>query len=58
MVQKVFYGEVNSVTATVKEISWNEKLILGIIVLSIFFIGVYPQPVFNLTRAAVKLVTG
>jgi len=55
MVQKVFYGELNTLTATVKEISWNEKIILGIIVISIFALGIFPQPVFDLTKEAVKL---
>ena len=58
MVQKVFYGETNAITDGVKEIALNEKIILGVIVIAIFFIGVYPQPLFNLTKDAVTLIMG
>jgi NADH-quinone oxidoreductase subunit M len=54
MIQKIFYGETNTITAAVKDISWNEKLILALIVCIIFFIGVYPQPVIDLTKEAVR----
>ena len=53
MIQKVFYGNSNSVTEAVKEISWNEKFILALIVCMIFIIGIYPQPVIDLTKDAV-----
>lgn len=53
MIQKIFYGNSNAITAEVKDISWNEKLILGIIVCIIFFVGVYPQPLIDLTKEAV-----
>ena len=53
MIQKVFYGNSNSVVDAVKDISWNEKFILGAIVCLIFIVGVYPQPVIDLTKDAV-----
>ena len=56
MVQKVFYGEVNSLTATVKEISWNEKMILSVIVVLIFAAGIFPQPIFDLTKDTVSMI--
>jgi NADH-quinone oxidoreductase subunit M len=56
MVQKVFYGETNAITATVKEIALNEKIILSVIVVAIFLVGVFPQPLFNLTKDAVTLI--
>jgi NADH-quinone oxidoreductase subunit M len=58
MVQKVFYGETNSLTATIKEIAWNEKIILAVIVVLIFALGVFPQPIFNLTRDALTSMAG
>jgi NADH-quinone oxidoreductase subunit M len=58
MVQKVFYGESNTLTAAIKEISWNEKIILSVIVVAIFMVGVFPQPLFNLTKDAVTLIIG
>jgi NADH-quinone oxidoreductase subunit M len=58
MVQKVFYGETNSYTATVKEITLSEKIILAVIVVAIFLMGIFPQPMFDLTKDAVMLITG
>lgn len=58
MVQKVFYGEVNSITSDIKEIAWNEKIILAVIVITIFMVGVFPQPILNLTKDAVFLISG
>jgi NADH-quinone oxidoreductase subunit M len=54
MIQKVFFGSTNAVTAEVKDISLNEKIVLMIIVGIIFFIGVYPQPLIELTKDAVN----
>ncbi len=58
MVQKVFYGQTNALTEAVKEISWNEKIILSVVVVAIFLVGVYPQPMFELTKDTVKLILG
>lgn len=56
MIQKIFYGETNTVTSTVGDISWNEKLTLVVIVLIIFITGVYPQPLIDLTRDALPMI--
>jgi len=56
MVQKVFYGPANATTALMKDISINEKLILGIIVVVIFIAGIYPQPFFELTKDSVAAI--
>ncbi|MEI9958098.1 MAG: NADH-quinone oxidoreductase subunit M [Ferruginibacter sp.] len=60
MVQKVFYGETNAITENVKEIALNERIILSVIVVAIFMIGIFPQPMLNLTKdvAAVILNKG
>ena len=58
MVQKVFYGEANTLTGAIKEIAWNEKIILAVIVVVIFMVGVFPQPLFNLTKQVVLLILG
>lgn len=52
MIRKVFYGEVNALTQNAKDISLNEKLVLGVIVLIIFILGVYPQLMLNETAGA------
>ncbi len=53
MVQKVFYGEANAITEKMQEITFSQKLILSILVVFIFLFGVFPQPLFDLTRDTV-----
>ncbi len=53
MIQKVFYGETNSVTASVQDISFVEKASLGVIVIFIFLLGVMPQHIIEFTKEAV-----
>lgn len=51
MIRRVFYGETNAITESAgKDLLFNEKLVLGIIVIVIFVIGVYPQFVLNITN--------
>ncbi len=53
MVQKVFYGNTNTVTETMTDISLAQKLGLGLIVVMIFTFGIYPQPMIDLAKEAV-----
>jgi NADH-quinone oxidoreductase subunit M len=53
MVQKIFYGSTNNITAAAQDIHVNERLALGVIVLLIVVFGVYPQPLLNLTNGFV-----
>ncbi len=56
MIQKVFYGEANAVTSVIKDITWNEKIVLAGIVLLVFVMGVFPQPVIDLTKDTVAAI--
>ncbi|MBK7309038.1 MAG: NADH-quinone oxidoreductase subunit M [Chitinophagaceae bacterium] len=56
MVQKVFYGETNSITEKIQEISLSQKLVLAFLVVLIFLFGVYPQPLFDLTKDSVAAI--
>jgi NADH-quinone oxidoreductase subunit M len=56
MIQKVFFGNSNALTAKAKDIALNEKLILVVIVVLILVMGIYPQPVFNLTKDTVEAI--
>jgi NADH-quinone oxidoreductase subunit M len=56
MVQKVFYGETNSITQNIKDISINQKLVLAVLVVLIFLFGVYPQPLIDLTKDTVATI--
>jgi NADH-quinone oxidoreductase subunit M len=54
MIQRVFYGPLNEITANAHDINFGEKSALGIIVLIILFLGVYPQPILNTTNGFVN----
>jgi len=56
MIQKVFYGNSNALTANAKDIRANEKIILAVIVVLILVVGIYPQPVFELTKGIVDTI--
>jgi NADH-quinone oxidoreductase subunit M len=56
MMQKVFYGEANSITENIREISLNQKLVLAVLVVFIFLFGVYPQPIINITKDTVAAI--
>jgi len=61
MIQKVFYGPTNDLTANAHDISGIEITGLSIIVLVILFLGVFPQPLLNTTNGYVddlmKIIT-
>ena len=56
MVQKVFFGEENVQTETIRDISGTQKFILSCIVLFIFILGVYPKPIFELTKGTASII--
>jgi NADH:ubiquinone oxidoreductase subunit 4 (chain M) len=53
MIQKVFFGNTNSLTAGARDIRLNEKLVLSALVVMIIAIGVYPKPLLEITQGAV-----
>ena len=56
MVQKVIYGNTNALTETGTDIGYNEKLVLGIIVILIIAGGIYPQAFLSLTEETTKFI--
>ena len=54
MIQKVFYGNTNTLTENAVDIKWNEKLVLAVLVVLIFVMGVYPKPMIELTQSSVN----
>jgi len=56
MVQKVIYGNTNTLTETGTDIGLNEKFVLGIIVILILVAGVYPQPFLELTKDTTNFI--
>ncbi|WP_298412956.1 NADH-quinone oxidoreductase subunit M [Hydrotalea sp.] len=53
-VQKIFYGEVVLTTTNAVDAGLNVRLILWILVVVIFFFGIYPEPMIHLTHDTVK----
>lgn len=58
MIKNVFYGNLNGVTQGFKEILLHERVILAMIVVLIFFVGVYPEPMFNMIRSTSEMIIG
>ncbi|MFI5195476.1 MAG: NuoM family protein [Chitinophagales bacterium] len=56
MVQKTVYGNVKSMVA-VKDLSVNEYVGVAIIICLIVFLGVYPQPLLDLTSGIAGVLT-
>ena len=54
MVQKVLFGEVSAVTANATEINCYSKWVLIAIVIAVIALGVYPQPLIDLTKDSVN----
>jgi NADH-quinone oxidoreductase subunit M len=54
MIQKVFYGNSNTLTQTITDISFAEKISLLVIVAFIFLFGIMPQPIIEFTKEAVS----
>jgi NADH-quinone oxidoreductase subunit M len=57
MIRKVFYGETNAITASGHDIALNEKVALGLIVIVIFWLGVYPGCLLKETTAITNSIT-
>jgi NADH-quinone oxidoreductase subunit M len=56
MIQKVFYGNTNALTARAHDIKMNEKIILAVIVVLILVVGIFPQPIFEMTKGTVETI--
>ena len=53
MIQKVFFGNTNQLTATATDVSVPVKIALSVIVLAIFLMGVFPKPMLDVTSGLV-----
>ncbi len=56
MVQKIFYGEVSTLTAKADEAKTNTQYTLIILAIVIIVLGVYPQPMIRLTEDSVNAI--
>lgn len=51
--QQIMLGPLNDKTATFKALEWHETVVLCVVSGLIIIIGVYPQPLLNISEAAV-----
>ncbi len=56
MVQKVLYGNTVATTENATEISGNIQLMLIVLVIVVIVLGVYPQPMIDLTKDTVTAI--
>jgi NADH-quinone oxidoreductase subunit M len=56
MIQRVFFGNTNTLTSSMLDIKFNERLVLGVLVIFILVIGVYPRPFLELTQGTVDTI--
>jgi NADH-quinone oxidoreductase subunit M len=56
MIQKVFYGNTNTLTASARDIKFNEKFVLAVLLIGIVIMGVYPKPMIEATQHAVDAI--
>jgi len=54
MIQKIFYGNTTIVTDGAAEVSTGAKMMLIVLVIVVLVMGVYPQPMLQLTNDAVQ----
>lgn len=56
MLQKVIFGQSNTLTATTTDLQNTELVALSLIVILILFLGVYPKPILELAGGTTELV--
>ena len=56
MIRRVFYGNTNVLTGEAADIGIQEKLALGIVVILIFWMGIYPQPMLNIVHETANTI--
>ena len=56
MIQRVFFGETNALTAKAVDISPNERFVLAVLILIIVVVGVFPQPVLDFTKESAEFI--
>lgn len=50
LLRKTLYGAPGSIVNVGTDLSWNEQLALAVIVILIFWLGIYPQPMLHVTE--------
>lgn len=56
MYQFTMFGSANDLTGNFKDVAGREFLILLLLAVLVLFLGVYPQPIFDLTQPAIEQI--
>lgn len=56
MVQKILYGNTVTATANATEVSGNVQVMLTLVVIVVIALGVYPQPMIDLTKDTIHAI--
>ena len=56
MIQKIFYGNTVEKTNNAVEIDFNVQVVLSVLVVMVLVMGVYPQPMIDLTKDTVNAI--
>ncbi len=56
MVQKILYGHTVIITEKTSDINRNVQFVLVVLVIIVLFLGMYPQPMIDLTKESVSAV--
>ena len=56
MIQKIFYGNTVEKTVQAVEVNANVQWVLSILVIIVLVMGVYPQPMLDLTKDTVTAI--
>jgi len=56
MIQKIFYGNTVEKTNNAVEIDFNVQVVLSVLVVMVLVMGVYPQPIIDLTKDTVNAI--
>ena len=58
IIQKVFLGQLQTVTEPPADLSVREWIIMACLTIAIIFLGLYPQPVLDMAKGVVETVAG
>jgi NADH-quinone oxidoreductase subunit M len=56
MLQKVIFGQSNTLTSTVTDLQNTELVALSLIVIVILFLGFYPKPMLELVNSTSQML--
>jgi NADH-quinone oxidoreductase subunit M len=56
MYQNVMLGETNTLTATFEDLNWQEMLVFALIIIAIFFVGLFPKQLMSMMQPSLDLI--